>query len=563
MTFHIQMALFSHGNLIKGMGGSNWQDYRVPYDSGVDYKQMRAENKKIATEMNPACLQYGKQYYFDVRDGKHDPFFNNVEAECKTEADYEKKAFEIEQRENEIETIKDFAKQGQNMNISAVPSGERAMLKKQLGKNAKKTSYADREKIINRYMGGFKKKDYDPKLMLEIDGVISDYIADIEANKKDLTNEVPDDITPEMKNRLKEIDELYKGSGIPQNDLDLIKDMELRGMIFQKRVENALPEELMNEIGGNVNKDFIGIDGRGIAYLLQPVGLNEKGEPANEEEQKKREQNVQEVNALKSNKISERKPMLDRIASEAADKIFTTEQLSDPEYILAHRDKALRAYAFMFNGMNLYHDHREYYMTQAPDEARVVMYLLFGATQYADFVMHRIKSALYSCGYGVPPVGGSSVGGSSFVQFNKGDRYKDVKAENEKIAKMNNHQADIYLTHINGYKNDQYNDRDVFRDKAIRNELKAMEKEHANVSTELTSLSPEESFLAKKEFGEDIKNVTIVQRMDIASKYVDEFMAKRRDKNYIKNMVKMIEENVKTVKPGELLDGRLVNDLKK
>lgn len=65
-----------------------------------------------------------------------------------------------------------------------------------------------------------------------------------------------DDITPGMKDRLKEIDELYKDSGIPEKDPDLIKDMELRGMIFTKRAENALPEELLKKLAEDEKKEL-------------------------------------------------------------------------------------------------------------------------------------------------------------------------------------------------------------------------------------------------------------------------------------------------------------------
>jgi chemotaxis protein histidine kinase CheA len=347
MSFHIQNALFSQGNRIKGMGSSNWHDFRLPYDYGLDYNQMRQENKKIATQMNSSCMAYGNHFINYVQEGKFDPY------EIKPEEEKDEEKFQ--DRLAEIQDLEYFATEGQHLKMSDLGGqGEKVMMKhlfeREKRKDVKEFTHADREKIINRYMGGFKKKEYDPKLMQEIDAALEEY----RQKMKPQETEVTEDITPEMKDRLKGIDELYKDSGIPEKDLDLIKDMELRGMIFTKRAENALPEELLKQLAEDEKEELPGVDGRGLTYLLQPVGLNEKGEPATEEEQRKRKQNIEEFESLKSGKLSDRKPMLDRIAHDAVDIVFTSEQLRDTEYILAHKEKALRFLSFMHNGLNLY-----------------------------------------------------------------------------------------------------------------------------------------------------------------------------------------------------------------
>jgi hypothetical protein len=187
------------------------------------------------------------------------------------------------------------------------------------------------------------------------------------------------------------------------------------------------------------------------------------------------------------------------------------------------------------------------------------MYLLFGATYYASFAAHRLKGVLYTGGYGVPPVGGSSAAGSLFVQFRKGDRYKDLKAENDKIAGLNVDSSASYMATMNRFRNDPWFHRNVFKDKEVRAELKKDEKSE---NVEFSSMNAEERFLVKKEIGKGKKQVSPEQRVDIGYRYIDEFMQNRGDKDYMERMLQMIDGTVKSAKPGKIQNKQgVINDL--
>ena len=515
-AFHIQNALQAGGLGAVGLGGSSGTILALDYDGKVDYKTIVAENKKISQMGVSSAKMYVAQFKALVNSGE-DPVKNPAK-------DPQMKKM-----------LKAAEQEGKNQKITDpdLPSGEGLLLRKELPKGTVAITDQNREALMAKYLDCFATKNKSTlskkkKDRAKLAGYIEEYKTQYQS-KCENAHGLYDDLTPIQEGKLKEVDELYQGSGIPEEDLKEIKQVTIATEAYKQSILHALPEEKIAEAG-----EIPAFDKRGHLTMMRPVNVNAKGQPLTEKDRKNLELNIKDHESLKSGKLSDRQPYLDRVAREAAEIVFSSQQLESREYIMNHKEQAIRFISFVHDILNVYEDHKNYYLTQAEPELRIIMYLLAGATAYQEFAMQRLNSVLYGKGYGNALIGASTAPGSS-LPYKKGMDYKKLRKENEKRAKITPADFTGYMITYNELVVDDIDPES----KEGRERLKEYDKPGM---ASIDYMAKAEGYFTRREVGADKKKVVQTERRDIGYRYIDEYQQKRKDKAYIDRMLKLIED---------------------
>ena len=374
--------------------------------------------------------------------------------------------------------------------------------------------------------------------------------------EKKAENKEEDPYEAGCREELKKIDELYDGSGIPQNDLKHVKEAAEAKWNFTKRVNHALPEKENKELEKTQSGFAFGYDPRGLKVLLRPVNVDKNGEPLTEEDKKNRELNLRDYESYKQLNISKRKPHLDYVVEDIIKNMFTLEQLGDPEFIRANKDKAIRFVSLMHYIGDHLRGHWKYYLTQADPKIRVFAFL-FRGTFFSDLVTGSINNALYGYGYGNAILGSSSQHANT-IPYRKGDDYKSIKKENDNMAGKSSYYVMATLTTYealySGDKNMPFTEQgQKMIEDAREDDYNMMNSFSAPLQYQLTKK------LGKKKDRDQIDNELIMQ---LSAEKMSEFFKKKDDKKYLKSMLKEIKEYMKLYEPNPENASSLKDDLK-
>ena len=289
--------------------------------------------------------------------------------------------------------------------------------------------------------------------------------------------------------------------------------------------------------------------------LLRPVNVDKNGEPLTKEDKKNRELNLRDYESYKQLNISKRKPHLDYVVEDIINNIFTPEQLEDPEYIRANKEKAIRFVSQMHYISDHLRGHWKYYLTQADPKIRVFAFL-FRGTFFSDLVTGSINNALYGYGYGNAILGSSSQHANT-IPYRKGDDYKSIKKENDKLAGKSSYYVMATITTYEalypGDKNMPFTEQgQKMIEDAREDDYNMMNSFSAPLQYQLTKK------LGKKKDRDQIDNELIMQ---LSAEKMSEFFKKKDDKKYLKSMLKEIKEYMKLYEPNPENASSLKDDI--
>jgi hypothetical protein len=362
------------------------------------------------------------------------------------------------------------------------------------------------------------------------------------------------DLPKALVQEFREIDEQYKNSGIPKEDLKVLKDSARATYEIKRTIQYNMPEEIRKEV--NVfRKEMPGTDCRDFYVMHRPIKVDEKGEPLTKKDQKTRELNKKTYETFRSGKLSERKDHLDYIMNEMNELLFSSRQLMDVNYIREHKEKAIRHLSFSHTLANILYNHRGYYLKKADPKVRVLAFLMEGS-QYHSITNIRLNYALFGYGHGNAAIGKSS-NTTVYPAYEEGLDYKKYKAVNKKLSEVKSPRA--------------VNDFDDPYAELKRREIDPYSKEGQKITfgaiakdTDYDSLQQETRYLVKLDNKKAIKSRTDTNILgekftrkevkndylyDMSLRYIDEYIEKRNDPAYIEKMNKIIDgflaENLK------------------
>jgi hypothetical protein len=353
------------------------------------------------------------------------------------------------------------------------------------------------------------------------------------------------------------IDSLYQGSGIPVEDLEQIKDAARAKLKLTIKFDSALPPEEAGALEAQKKGAHVaGMDARGFVTLLRPVNIDKNGKFATKEDEENQKLNVRDWKSYKSCKLSDRVPHLDYLANEMIKNMFSPEQLADPGYIRANKERAIRCMAFMHYGREHLIDHWKYFITHKDSRIRVFAFL-FRGSKYSEITEKMISTALYGYGYGSAALGNSSQTGA-VVPFNQGDDYRFIKETNERLVEKSVESSGML---VRGFKTlHARGENATASDKKSKDLVKGINKD---VSYGLEDLTDANKYLMIKKYGKfrKTKKFPYAQIRQDSLDIMGEFFKKKDDNNYIDSMLKDIEAYLKTYEPDPKLQNGIKDDL--
>ncbi len=369
--------------------------------------------------------------------------------------------------------------------------------------------------------------------------------------------EAPSQVVPvseEAKQDFADIENLYKGSGISKQELNRIKDNRNAYFNYRMAMLDNMPKNADKEI-----RDAGGcaIDLRDYQLLFRPVHRDKNGKPLTKEDEKNLKANAEDHKRVLTNKLSDRKPYLDYLAEETERVMFTPEQLSDEDYILSNRERALRCITYMHCMLNNYTAHKKYYLTQADPAVRRLMFLMFDATDYGSYMERKLSYVLFGQGYGNGEITNERTQKSDFVIMEKGMRYSDVKYLNSRLGRMDLKQ---FVNFMFAY-NQENHDKNILN----KNILEALDEAEKEGTTTFRSLAKADQEMYLLEYPEKKfeKNtpITAKEQVNEAVKRIGDYLKKKDDKNYTDMIDKAIQNYIKSGK--EVTNNKkIIDDLK-
>jgi hypothetical protein len=352
--------------------------------------------------------------------------------------------------------------------------------------------------------------------------------------KKDQLPKINTDVftIPELEGSLEEaykkLDAQLKNEKVSPKELEKFRNITKERYNCSRDILATIPKSLFTSLTENPPK---GIDVRALMSLLRPVRLNKFGYPETDKDAENLKLNIKDCEALKSNKLSDRKDFLDNLAKEAKALMYTPEQLMDHDFIRKDMGRAMRHLSFMHNLTNIYKNHAGYFLNKAPEEIRTFMFGLISGTDYVNFASFHIQQAIYGDNGLERPFTGASSAAYSYVTL-AGKDLKTVRDVNKKISKMSHHAGTTYAAYYNtvyAFRNDPNMD--------FEGTLKSMENQKRTSS----AFEPAAAYIYDKEYGKTDKTISTEHMVAIMSKYLKPFAAGQNAKDTQKAQKELLD----------------------
>ena len=419
-----------------------------------------------------------------------------------------------------------------------------------------KKAVKGKEKAEEKKAGKEKEKAEDKKAVKEKEenkGKKTENKNEIKESRIEIEE---DPIEAGYKEENSRIDELYEGSGIPKKDLKHVKEATKAKWRYVKKANASLPKKESEELERIQSSIDHGFDPRGFKVLLRPVNVDKNGDPLTEEDKKNLELNIRDFESYKKNSISARKPHLDYLVNDMIENMFSPDQLKDPDYIRNNKERAIRFISQVHYISDHIRAHWKYYLTQADPKIRVFAFLFRGSF-YSDMVTTSINTALYGYGFGSAIIGSSSQYGS-VIPYRKGDNYKLIKKENEKLAGKSSYYGMATITTYEALYSED-------RNKPFTKEGKRMiEEARSDDDNLMYSFSAPLRYEITKKYGQknDRDKIDNDLVLGITADKMGEFFKKKDDKKYLNSMLKEINNYMKLYEPKPENATSLKDDLK-
>ena len=350
------------------------------------------------------------------------------------------------------------------------------------------------------------------------------------------------------------LDERYEGSGIPAADLAEVKHIKELSVRYEMGKEKNIPTEYVERTRSSGPTK--GIDNRALAILMRPVNVSRFGKPISDEDRENLRLNIEEARGIELNTISGRKPFLDRVGQELMNSILSFPVLEDPDRIRSMGTDAIHFIPLFHNMLNVYTEHKKYYLKNADRKTRIALFLSLEATDYFNIGTSAVSFALFGKGQGLVNIGASSMY-QSVAEQEKGKPYSEVLRKNARNASFGPQMANAYksveMTFAAGGQNTD--------DPAVEQQILTMA--NAMPATPVKALLPAEQFLFLKYYPDKKKTdpATDAELKAMTRHYIEEFLANKDDEGYLNKMSALIDE-FERENPGNVVNNMdLVDDL--